>query len=45
MKLTLTCVNVIVGFTAILLTLRTLRFRRASPGRRSRHVLMLTFLA
>jgi hypothetical protein len=30
MKLTLTCVNVIVGFTAILLTLRTLRFRRAS---------------
>jgi glycosyltransferase 2 family protein len=30
MKLTLTCVNVIVGFAAILLTLRTLRFRRAS---------------
>jgi len=30
MKLTLTFVNVIVGFTAILLTLRTLRFRRAS---------------
>jgi glycosyltransferase 2 family protein len=30
MKLTVTCVNVIVGFTAILLTLRTLRFRRAS---------------
>jgi uncharacterized protein (TIRG00374 family) len=30
MKLTLTCVNVIVGFTAILLTLRTLRFSRAS---------------
>jgi uncharacterized protein (TIRG00374 family) len=30
MKLTLTCVNVIVGFTAILLTLRTLRFRDAS---------------
>ena len=30
MKLTLTCVNVIVGFTAILLTLRTLRFRRSS---------------
>jgi len=30
MKLTLTCVNVIVGFTAILLTLHTLRFRRAS---------------
>jgi uncharacterized protein (TIRG00374 family) len=32
MKLTLTCVNVIVGFTAILLTLRTLRFRRASDA-------------
>ena len=30
MKLTLTCVNVIVGFAAILLTLRTLRFRRES---------------
>jgi glycosyltransferase 2 family protein len=30
MKLTVTCVNVIVGFTAILLTLRTLRFRRES---------------
>ena len=30
MKLTLTAVNVIVGFAAILLTLRTLRFRRAS---------------
>jgi uncharacterized protein (TIRG00374 family) len=30
MKLTLTCVNVIVGFAAILLTLRTLRFRGAS---------------
>ena len=30
MKLTLTCVNVIVGFTAILLTLRILRFRRSS---------------
>jgi uncharacterized membrane protein YbhN (UPF0104 family) len=30
MKLTLTCVDVIVGFTAILLTLRTLRFGRAS---------------
>jgi len=30
MKLTLTCVNIIVGFTAILLTLRTLRFRRSS---------------
>lgn len=30
MKLTLTAVNVVVGFTAILLTLRTLRFRRMS---------------
>jgi uncharacterized membrane protein YbhN (UPF0104 family) len=30
MKLTLTCVNLVVGFTAILLTLRTLHFRRAS---------------
>jgi uncharacterized protein (TIRG00374 family) len=30
MKLTVTCVNVIVGFTAILLTLRTMRFRRVS---------------
>jgi uncharacterized membrane protein YbhN (UPF0104 family) len=30
MKLTLTCVNLIVGFVAILLTLRTLRFRHAS---------------
>ena len=30
MKLTLTFVNVIVGFAAILLTLRTLRFSRAS---------------
>lgn len=30
MKLTLSFVNVIVGFAAILLTLRTLRFRRAS---------------
>ena len=28
MKLTLTAVNVVIGFTAILLTLRTLRFRR-----------------
>jgi len=28
MKLTLTIVNVVIGFTAILLTLRTLRFRR-----------------
>jgi hypothetical protein len=33
MKLTLSCVNVIVGFTAILLTLRTLRFgRRSDPA-------------
>jgi uncharacterized membrane protein YbhN (UPF0104 family) len=31
MKLVLTAVNVIVGFTAILLTLRTVRFRRAVP--------------
>jgi uncharacterized membrane protein YbhN (UPF0104 family) len=30
MKLTLTVVNVVIGFTAILLTLRTLRFRRMS---------------
>jgi uncharacterized membrane protein YbhN (UPF0104 family) len=30
MKLTLTFVNVVVGFAAIVLTLRTLRFRRAS---------------
>ena len=30
MKLTLTCVNLIVGFVAILLTLRTLRFSRAA---------------
>jgi glycosyltransferase 2 family protein len=30
MKLTLTFVNAVVGFAAILLTLRTLRFRRAS---------------
>jgi uncharacterized protein (TIRG00374 family) len=33
MKLTLTCVNLIVGFVAILLTLRTLRFSSAAdPG-------------
>ncbi len=32
MKLTLTVVNVVVGFTAILLTLRTLRFRGMSGG-------------
>ena len=32
MKLTLTCINLIVGFAAILLTLRTLRFRRASDA-------------
>jgi glycosyltransferase 2 family protein len=30
MRLTLTAVNVVVGFAAILLTLRTLRFRRAT---------------
>ncbi len=30
MKLTLTLLNVVIGFTAILLTLRTLRFRRMS---------------
>lgn len=30
MKLTLTAVNVVVGFAAILITLRTLRFRRAT---------------
>ena len=30
MKLILTIVNVVVGFTAILITLRTLRFRRIS---------------
>ena len=30
MKLTLSCVNVIVGFAAILLTLRTSRFRDAT---------------
>ena len=30
MKLTLTAVNVVVGFTAILATLRTLRFRQAT---------------
>ena len=32
MKLTLTAVNVLIGFAAILLTMRTLRFRRASDG-------------
>lgn len=32
MKLTLTAVNVAVGFAAILLTLRTLRFRRATEA-------------
>jgi uncharacterized membrane protein YbhN (UPF0104 family) len=30
MRLTLTAVNVVVGFAAILLTLRTIRFRRAA---------------
>ena len=33
MRLTLTAVNVVLGFTAILLTLRTLRFRRATRPR------------
>jgi uncharacterized protein (TIRG00374 family) len=33
MKLTLTAVNVVVGFTAILATLRTLRFRQATTPR------------
>ncbi len=32
MKLTLTAVNVLIGFAAILLTMRTLRFRRASDA-------------
>jgi hypothetical protein len=32
MRLTLTAVNVIVGFTAIFLTFRTLRFRRLTPA-------------
>ncbi len=32
MKLTLTAVNVVIGFAAILLTMRTLRFRRASDA-------------
>ncbi len=32
MKLTLTAVNVVIGFAAILLTMRTLRFRRASAA-------------
>ena len=32
MKLTLTVVNVVLGFTAILLTLRTLRFAGCQPG-------------
>ena len=30
MRLTLTTVNVVLGFTAILLTFRTIRFRRAT---------------
>ena len=33
MRLTLTAVNVVLGFTAILLTLRTLRFRQAAATR------------
>ncbi len=32
MRLTLTAVNVVLGFTAILLTFRTLRFRRLTPA-------------
>ena len=43
MKLTLTCVNVIVGFAAILLTLLDPEVPSwVRPGRCSRHVLMLT---
>ena len=40
MKLTLTAVNVVLGFAAILLTLRTLRFRRLpdAGGRSGRDV-------
>ena len=34
MRLTLTAVNVVLGFTAILLTLRTLRFRQPARPRR-----------
>jgi len=30
MRLTLTAVNVVLGFTAILLTFRTIRFRKAT---------------
>ncbi len=32
MRLTLTAVNVVLGFTAILLTFRTIRFRKATEG-------------
>jgi len=32
MRLTLTAVNVVLGFTAILLTFRTVRFRKATDG-------------
>ncbi len=32
MRLTLTAVNVVLGFTAILLTFRTVRFRKATAG-------------
>jgi hypothetical protein len=32
MRLTLTAVNVVLGFTAILLTFRTLRFRRVAAA-------------
>ena len=32
MRLTLTAVNVVLGFTAILLTFRTVRFRKATEG-------------
>jgi uncharacterized membrane protein YbhN (UPF0104 family) len=37
MKLTLTAVNVVVGFTAILATLRTLRFRQATVPTADQH--------
>ncbi len=37
MKLTLTAVNVVVGFTAILATLRTLRFRQATAPAADQH--------
>ena len=32
MRLTLTAVNIVLGFTAILLTFRTIRFRKATAG-------------